>query len=268
MRTATRLTQLTAVTAVAISLAACGSSSSNGVKSSAGTAKTSPSAAPTSSEAPSTAAGSDGATDAKTLVHQARSAYKTAKSAHLVGTIVSGSSQQKMDIRGAIDGSNQEITSDQGSKGKATVRVVAKGKDYIKGNTAFWKTTGAPAATAAKIADKWVIAPPSTATSLNSISISSFLDEAIGPKTLSDTELATGKATKSTLDGKPVWIISDSTKSTVNGQLTLAEDTKYLLKLVTTGGSSGDMNFTISDWDSQPKITAPPNPLDPKTISK
>jgi hypothetical protein len=173
-----------------------------------------------------------------------------------------------MDIKGAVDGSNQEITSDQGSKGKATVRVVAKGKDYIKGDAAFWKTTGAPAATAAKIADKWVIAPASTATSLNDISISTFLDEAIGPSTLSDAELATGKATKSTLDGKPVWVISDSSASTVKGQLTLAQDTKYLLKLISTGSSSGNMNFNITGWDSQPKVTAPPNPLNPSTISK
>lgn len=272
MRTVTKISQLTVAAALGLSLAACGSSSSAGGSTSAGRATgaassqagqstdPAPSGSSDASGQSSSAAGSDkaGAPDAKTLVHQARAAYGSAKSAKLHADMTDDGQKEVIDIHGTVDGSNQEVTIATADEGTATIRTVAT-KNYIKGDKTFWtKSSGAPETTASLLADKWVAAPASTAKSLNELSIKAILDSVMGPTTVSDAKLETAKASKSTVDGQDVYVITTAKGNTI----TLSADKKDVLEVNSEKGTASSKGkMTLSGWDAQPKVDAPPNPV-------
>lgn len=274
MRTSARITRLTVAAALGLSLAACGSSSGSGGTSAAGKASTSAatggSAAGPSSSAPSSesssgssasAGGSDqaGAPDGKTLVHQARSAYNAAKSASMHADITdSKGDRQQTDIKGTLDGTNQEVTMDQGAKGVITVRAVG-GKYYIKGDKAFWlKGSGAPKSSAALLTDRWVIMPSSQAGTFKEVTIKNFLDEILGPKNVTDAEASRAKTARSSYQGKPAYVIT-SAKKTNKNTITIASDSKYVLEVdgEKAANSTGKGKVTFAGWDKQPRLAAP-----------
>lgn len=282
MRTVTKISQLTVAAALGLSLAACGSSSSSGGGTSAGVATgsatsqggqatssaggssdtSSAGASDTSPSSPSSSsAGSDraGAPDAKTLVHEARTAYGSAKSAKLHADMTDNGQKEVIDIRGAVDGSNQEVTIATPKEGTATIRTITRTKNFIKGDKTFWtKSSGAPEATASLLADKWVTAPASTAKSLGELSIKAILDSVMGPATVSDSKLETAKTAKSTVDGKDVYVITTTKGNTI----TISADKKYVLEVNSEKGTSSSKGkMTLSGWDAQPKVEAPPNPV-------
>lgn len=254
MHPVTRLAQLTAVTAIGLSLAACGSSSSNGVKSSeptaAGKSPTSTSAPATSDTA--TATDEAGLPSATTLIHQARAAYRKAKSASMHADIAGDDGRQKTDITGTMDGTNQELKIDQGAKGSVTVRTVG-GKYYMNGNQAFWsKGNGAPANTAKLLADKWVIAPASSSKDFAGITIRAFLDQAIG--NTSDAQIAKSTVAKTTYEGKEAYAVTSArTKNTV----IIDPDTKFLLKFDETKAAKDKGTATITGWNEQQPFPTP-----------
>lgn len=276
MRTVTRISQLTVAAALGLSLAACGSSSSSGSNTSAGKATsgaassasgsaTGGSSAPTSaatSEQSSATGGSDqaGVPDAKTLVHEARAAYNSAQNAKLHADMADGTKKEVVDIQGDVDGANQDLTIATEDEGTATVRTVDP-KNYIKGNKIFWtKGSGAPEATAALLADKWVSAPASTAKSLTSLNIKGILDSVMGPAAVTDSKLATAKTSKSTMDGKDIYVITTSKGNTIK----ISADKKYVLELNSTKGK-----MTVTGWNEQPKTQAPANPITvPSSVNK
>lgn len=282
MRTVTKISQLTVAAALGLSLAACGSSSSSGGSTSAGGATGgassqagaasssatggssdtgSASASDSSSSSSSSSAGGDQAAvpDAKTLVHEARTAYGSAKSSKLHADMTDNGQNEVIDIHGAVDGSNQEVTIATPKEGTATIRTVSTADNYIKGDKTFWtKSSGAPESTANLLADKWVAAPPSTAKSLGELSIKAILDSVMGPAAVSDTKLETAKSSKSTVDGKDVYVITTSKGNTI----TLSADKKYVLEVNSEKGTATSKGkMTLSGWDAQPKVAAPPNPV-------
>lgn len=274
MRTVTKISQLTVAAALGLSLAACGSSSSSGGSTSAGRATgaaSSQAGQPTdpapsgssdasvqSSDSSATGGNEAGAPDAKTLVHQARAAYGSAKSAKLHADMTDDGEKEVIDIHGTVDGSNQEVTIATADEGTATIRTVAT-KNYIKGDKTFWtKSSGAPETTASLLADKWVAAPASTAKSLNELSIKAILDSVMGPTTVSDAKLETAKAAKSTVDGQDVYVITTAKGNTI----TLSADKKDVLEVNSEKGTASSKGkMTLSGWDAQPKVDAPPNPV-------
>lgn len=274
MRTVTKISQLTVAAALGLSLAACGSSSGSGGSASAGAASKasqstgsatggSPetSSATSSAGASSSAAGGDqaGVPDAKTLVHEARAAYGSAKSAKLHADMTDTGQKEVIDIHGAIDGTNQEVTIATADEGTATIRTITRTSNFIKGDKTFWtKSSGAPAATAGLLADKWVVAPPSTSKGLDELSIKAILDSVMGPKTVSDAKLATAKTAKSTVDGKDVYVITTTKGNTI----TISADKKYVLEVNSEKGTSSSKGkMTLDGWDAQPKVDTPPNPI-------
>lgn len=271
MRTVTKISQLTVAAALGLSLAACGSSSGSGGSTSAAGAPTgatsqsstatSASSSSSSSDPYSSSASSDqaGVPDAKTLVHQARAAYGSAKSAKLHADMTDSGQHEVIDIHGAIDGSNQEVTIATPKEGTATIRTVATGKNYIKGDKTFWtKSSGAPETTANLLADKWVAAPPSAAKSLGALSIKAVLNSVMGPESVSDAKLATARTAKSTVDGKDVYVITTTKGNTI----TISADKKYVLEVNSKqGAASSKGKMTLSGWGAQPTIDAPPNPV-------
>lgn len=278
MRTVTRLSQAAAVAALGLSLAACGSSSNSG---SASTAATSPTSAATSAASSSAApapgtssstGGSDAATpttrtpNATTLIHQARAAYAKAKSARMHADVTDSSDHEIVDIRGTMNGSNQDATVST-NDGSATIRTVG-GKYYIKGDKSFWKSAAnAPERSAALLADKWVKAPASMAAGLQDLTIKSFLEETIGPDSVSDAELAKATTSKTTYGGKPAYVVrSGDSKDTI----TIAADSKLILEVNGEQGSSTSKGkVTLTGWDQQSPLSAPPGAIDvPSSVTK
>jgi len=263
MRTVTRLSQAAAAAALGLTLAACGSSSSSGSPTSA--AKAAGSSAATASAAPSPATSaatgdSDAAVpDATTLIHQARAAYKKAKSASMHADVTDSDDHEVIDIKGTMDGSNQEAAF-QTDEGNTTIRTVAA-KYYVKGDKAFWKSAAkAPETTAQLLADKWVHAPATMAASLKDMTIKSFLDEAIGPDNISDAELAKATTKKSTYDGQDAYVV---TSATTKNTITIAADSKLVVEINGDQGSSTSHGkVTLSGWNSQDRIEAPSDAID------
>lgn len=263
MRTVTRLAGLTAAAALSLSLAACGSSSGGSAAPSNSGSNSSPATSATSATSSATSATSSAPTadnaavpDAKTLIHEARSAYKTAKSAALHADTTEDGVSQKTDLKGTMDGTNQDMSVSRGAEGAATVRTVDQ-KYFIKGNKAFWKTSSkAPETTAALLADKWVKAPSSMVTSLKDLTIANFLDEAIGPKNISDAQLETATTKSTSYDGQAAYVV---TSSTTGNTITISADKKYVLEISRTASSSSTESgkITISGWDQQPTLEAP-----------
>lgn len=280
MRTVTRISQLTVAAALGLSLAACGSGSSSGGSTSAGGAtqsasaaapatggsSTSASSAAPSSGSSSSAPGSDqaGVPDATTLVHQARAAYRKAKSAHLHARIKQDTKIETIDIKGTIDGSNQEATVSQTGQGTASFRTVSN-KTYVKADQTFWTTAGKlTKPVAAKVADKWVVAPAATKSKLSTITIKYFLDSVLGEDNLSDSDLAKAKSEKSTYQGKDVYLVTDESPN--GGSITLAGDTKDFLRLLPPADQSDEGAVTADGWDQQPSVTAPAGAIDPNSV--
>lgn len=263
MRTVTRLSQAAAVAALGLSLAACGSSSSSGnatsAASQAATSAASSAAAPETSASSATEDNDAAVPDAKTLIHEARKAVATAESAELHADVTDAGEHQTIDIKGTVDGSNQDATASRGKQGTATVRTV-DGTSYIKGDQQFWtNAVSAPETTAALLADKWVTAPKKTATSLKSLTIQALLGEAIGPENISDAELEQATSAKTTYDGQDAYVVTSArTKNTI----TVAADTKLVLEINGEQGSSSSKGkMTLTGWNDQPRIEAPDNPV-------
>lgn len=258
MRTVKRLSQATAVAAVGFALAACGSSSSSGSATSAAsqpaTAASTASAAPATSATTATPDGDTAVPDATTLIHQARAAYKKADSAAMHADVTDTGDHEVIDLKGTMDGSNQEATFET-NEGNTTIRTVAK-KYYVKGDKAFWKSAAkAPETTAQLLAGKWVHAPASMASSLQDVTIKSFLDDAIGPDNVSDAELAKATTKKTTYEGQDAYVVTSArTKNTI----TIAADTKLVLEINgEQGTSTSHGKVTLSGWNSQPRVEAP-----------
>ncbi|NNG38192.1 hypothetical protein HJ588_02750 [Flexivirga sp. ID2601S] len=249
MRPVIRLTAAAGGLLLAGSLAACGSSPTVSVTSvSAGATRPSSAA---SSEAASSQA--TAAPTAKTVVHQARSSAATATSAHLHAVIAVETGDETVDLKGTMDGSNQELTITYPREGTATVRTV-DGKYYIKGDRTFWRTAAAADATsAARIAGKWVQTPAETARRLNGLTLRSFIDELIGPQTISESDLEQATTTRSSGGSTPAWLVDSGQGDTLKVS---ADSAHHLLEAAgPTDGGRG--TATIDGWDSQPRITAP-----------
>lgn len=263
MRTVTRLSQAAAVAALGLALAACGSSSSSGSASSAATeagmSSAASSAAPATSSSGATADSDAAVPTATTLIHQARAAYKQAKSANMHADVTDSGEHEVIDIKGTLDGSNQEAAFRTG-EGSTTIRTVDS-KYYVKGDKAFWTSAAkAPETTAQLLADKWVHAPGTMASSLKDVTIRGFLDDAIGPDNVSDAELAKATTKKTTYDGLAAYVV---TSATTKNTITIAADSKLVLEINGEQGSSTSQGkVTLSNWNTQGRIQAPSDAID------
>lgn len=218
----------------------------------------SPPGSTSSSNAPT--ARSSKVPDAATIVREARAAYGKATSAHMHAMIQDGGETQVVDIRGAMDGSNQELTVEDSTGGRATVRTV-DGKRYIKGNRDFWtENVKADAAAVRMLTDKWVLAPPSSTASFKKLTISSVLDSMVGPSAISasDTDgMRTYAATEQDTD-LYVALAVDPSKQDIDTLKIVAADPHNITEVVSTSSGSGsDGTADFDGWNTQPTVTVP-----------
>jgi len=197
--------------------------------------------------------------DAKTLVHEARAAYRAAKSAHVHATISDQGDTQVIDIRGTMNGRNQELTVDDSESGTATVRTV-DGDYYVKGDKDFWAAAAHSDGSAASLlAGKWVLAPDSATGDFKRLTIRRLLDEMVGPQAISDSDTEQMKTYATTEQDVDLFaaVSVDPVSQDVSTLKVVAADPHNLVEVAgdSTDGSHGTADF--DGWDSQAKVTVP-----------
>jgi hypothetical protein len=123
---------------------------------------------------------------------------------------------------------------------------------YIKAPASFYTAAGASSAGAALLAAAWVEIPAGSSYSSDFSSLSNFSDVS---SQLADAGTVTSDGT-GTVNGQSVVFIKD-TGGTV---LAVASSgTAYPVQVKETGTTAG--TYDLSNWNSIPTVTAPPNPL-------
>lgn len=197
--------------------------------------------------------------DAKTLVHDARSAYRAARSAHLHATIDDNGDTQVIDIRGTMDGDNQELKVDDSAGGHATVRTV-DGRYYINGDREFWAIAAkSMGSTARLLAGKWVLAPDSAAGDFKSITIRRLMDDMLGVDAITDadTERMTTYATTEQDTDLFVAVSVDPGSQDVNTLKVTAGDPHNVVEVSGTSSDGSDGSADFDGWNSQARIAVP-----------
>ena len=263
MRTVTRAyASIASVGVSAALLCGCGSSGTVTVQpgsNASGATDATPSGQSSSPADQSSTSTSSDSPDARTLITQTRSAYQSATSGHLHAVIRDGSTTETIDIKGTMDGTNQELTITETGQGTATVRTVS-GKHYIKGTSEFWRN-GAKASrsTATLLSGRWVKAPATTTNNLSKLTLRNFMTQIVGSSSVSDSELDSATSSTTTYNGQSAYEVKTAKGDTYTLQ---GSGTRNLLKATGALDSSGTGTAVLDGWNSQPKVAAPSNPVD------
>lgn len=223
MHTRKSHTTLAAAMSVAIAVAGCGGSSSNGVE----------------SKSP------------KQIVATAQKAAEDAKSVHVTGLVNSTGAKLALDlhiVRG--EGAKGSI-----SEGPLSFQLVQVGGNvYIKGSEAFYKRFAGGEA-ARLLQGRWLKAPATAAEFAPLVSLANMhklFTSALGP-------VATfSKGSTTTIRGQKVVSVKDNFKG---GYLYVATTGKpYPIEIARTGANGGKVDF--EEWDAPVSLTPPANSID------
>lgn len=251
MRTVTRITLGALAIALSPAVVACGSTDAVRVTNpSSNSAGASNQSVDTNTAVP----------DAKTLADNARTAYRSARSAHVHATNHDDTGTQTIDIRGTMDGSNQELSIKDPVGGDATLRTVDD-KYYIKGDQTFWqKSSKSSGTTAALLADKWVLAPDrsTNSSSVSKLTIQAFLEKTLGDDALTDSDLAEMKTSRESDNGTSLFVATgeDSTQD-VSTFKVLADGSNNVAELSGKSDSGPDDTATFDGWNTQKHVDVP-----------
>jgi hypothetical protein len=175
-----------------------------------------------------------------------------ATSAHVKGNGTSGSSLITIDIAGTRDGTNSKmIRTLGGAKGQV---LTVGASQYVQGNAAFWKLTGASSDVIAAVGTKYV----KTATSKDNaaVSVGDALDS-LASESFTEVDMLNLKVEKTDFAGSPAYLVSE--RSPTPEQFTMwvsADSARHLLRLRTSGASPVDL--TCTEWNAVAPFTAPP----------
>lgn len=130
--------------------------------------------------------------------------------------------------------------------------LTVDGKDYMKGDEAFWKQNG-PEGLVAGVGDRFVVTPGTMSKEIN---LGQVLDDIVATE-LTTMELINVEVEKVDLDGAPAYLVSqrvgtDDTKVWVSG-----DGQANLLKITGTD-EDGPLSLTFSEWNTVSAFTAPP----------
>lgn len=269
-----RLPVIAAPIALAL-LAACGGSDTPAVNtpsaSSSGTSDaSSPSTGPSSSAAESpagqssgsapassteTTGSSAGAKDPKTIVDTSLASARKADSGRALVTTRDEGQTLTIDIRGTVDGSNQEAVVTHAQEGKITLRTV-DGTTYMLANRKFWAAQNAPAAQQKALDGKWVRVPASQKSNFSDTTLKSLLDSLAKESGAEKVTSSNSTVVSADQNGKPVLRITGK-GSSAGTVLVVADDEKHLpIELSDTGSDGGNAKF--SEWNSVGRVSAPP----------
>jgi hypothetical protein len=184
------------------------------------------------------------------IVSAALGAINTAKSAHISGNVVSGTSPITL---------NLDLVSGQGGRGQMSegglgfkIEVI-KHEVYINGSPSFWKHFGGAAA-AQVFQGKWLKAPASG----QFASLAQLSDLHALLATVLSTHGSLTKTGTSTINGQSAVGIRDTTNG---GTLYVATTGKpYPLEILKKGGQGG--RILLGNFDQTVSLTPPPNAID------
>jgi hypothetical protein len=203
---------------------------------------------PGSSGAPSSAP--VGAPSAQTLVNDALTALKSAKSVQLAGDIVQGGNNLHLNVGFLKSGALSGTMSGPFAGTQATFKlIVTGGKGYVLIDKAFFdalsKAHGIPASACSELCGKYVEVPASQFGS-------DFSLNGLTHSLLKGGNKAVPGVTTTSVNGQPAYRVSDGHGS----YLYIAENSPhYPLEITKTGTGT----LTFSQWNSVPPITAPPS---------
>lgn len=174
----------------------------------------------------------------------ARVALRGATSTHLTGTVTSDGSPVQLDLTLAGNNSQGTLTINNND-----VQLIKVGDTvFIKGDPDFLKQfAGGNAAAVEALNGKWLQTPSTS--DFDNFTIEGFANELKGG---SGSDAVQGKVSRSTLNGKPVAVITQNDGST----LTIADTgTPFPLALSSKGSDGGQLTF--SDYNKAVTISAP-----------
>ncbi|KYH45062.1 hypothetical protein [Branchiibius sp. NY16-3462-2] len=249
-----RLVTFAATCGLVLSLAACASSIEVALPSNAATTSGTASSAPTppASNSSASSTSSDSTTPTvDALTQQITANFNRAKSAHLVGTYTKDGETRKLDISGAVDGSNQRtvLTIDKDNV-KAEIRTVGD-RVYVNGNEGYYRTSGVPSSRAKQVAGRWLSVPAITAGSLTKeFSLRTIFTDLAS--NIAKSRNAGLTVTGSTRNGQKVW-------QAANAQTTIvvAADGSGRLVSASNNGLLNTQAYTFDQWDSAPTVEVP-----------
>lgn len=243
-------TATTTATASESSAASASSGVTNSTDDTGTSASSSPSSVPTQSTA---VTGSSTAKDPRTIIANATASANKADTARVQATGRDDDGSWAIDIRGKVNGGNQELVMDSPAEGKATVRTV-DGTSYLKADKEFWAAQKAPASEQQRLSGKWVKVPAGE-TEFDRYTIKSLLDELHKETGANSANSANTSVTSAQEGGKPVLrLVAKGSSSTTT--LVVTDDDKNLpVALTETGDDGGDAKF--SEWNEVAPFSAP-----------
>lgn len=185
------------------------------------------------------------------LFNGALAEVNTATSVRITVSGMRGGNQVAMEVAGVRDGSNQVLRIAQG-EGKGVAEVITvDGKEYVKGDLAFWTATqGVPRAKAKQFVGKYAL--------VKGTAYSRQWNGDVFLKPLSNIgqvgDGLTFPVTEVVENGAPMYQV---TLNADNAQWYDRDAPRHLRRTVATKGSDRS-DMTYSDWNAVPLVTAPP----------
>jgi hypothetical protein len=167
-------------------------------------------------------------------------------------------------LRGDLTGEGRHVVLDLGLVGPdiaGTVTLddlqlgltVVEGIGYIQAPPAYWLTQGVSEPLASRLAASWVRPPGDAASGLAPYNLDRLVALLGYPNNLTYED----EAFAATLDGRSVWLVTDSDGSTTR---IAAEGPPYPIQIRITGAPGGVL--TLSDFGAVPPITGPADAVD------
>lgn len=181
-----------------------------------------------------------------------KTSAQEATSVRMAGNLSEGGEPMTIDLRGQRDGSNQlaEMTIDGGQVSILTV----DGKDFIKGDDAYWASAGA-AEVGTEAAGRYVTMSAAGGETMGSqLNPGMILDEIFAQDLNGNV---TTKVEEVDRNGEPAYKITDRLGDQ-DAVLWLSADGKAQLLEVSVVLEGEPMKLTFSEWNEVEKLTAPP----------
>lgn len=196
---------------------------------------------------------------AEELLTKAKSQAEAATSGAMSGDVSMGGQQMKIALKGTADGKSLDVDVTIPEMGQIHV-INTGGKYYMQVDETFSKGQGGGVIEAGK----WFEIPASMASGIgDQFSFTSLRDNMLEGLDPADVK---GEVEESTLDGRDVYVITDTGDSSGSGKITIDKESGNFVAMdgqfteTATGtatASEGNVSLTFSDWNEPIEVTAP-----------
>lgn len=189
------------------------------------------------------------------IIDQVKANFEKATSGHVVAEHTSKGQRETIEIAGTLDGKNQSATFTTQKEGAVAEFRVVDARVYVKGNTAYYRKSGASESRAKQLADRWVSIPVASVRNYTDITIGGIIDDLshnLDVEAAGDLQVSAGSE-----NGQPVWKLTDiDTTLIVQG-----DGSGRLLRADHTNTNGDQESYRFDEWDAAPTVDAPSNPI-------